>query len=175
MRGIIIYQGKYGATEQYAQWLADALRLPLLKAENATPAILAGYELVILGSSVYIGKLTIGNWLKQNLGILAAKKKLLLFIVCGTTVDDAAQQKLIIQNNLDAAIRAATEVFFLPGRCVVAKLAWGDRIMLKLGAWLENDPKKKAVMNKGFDNMDAKHLEGVKASILRLVTRVPVC
>jgi menaquinone-dependent protoporphyrinogen IX oxidase len=164
MNGIIIYQGKYGATEQYAQWLAGALHMPFLKADEVTPTILACYDLVILGSSVYVGKLTIGKWLKRNPDLLAGKK-LFLFIVCGTSAEDKEEQQKLLDNNLEPGFRKTTGVFFLPGRCIVSKLSWIDRLVLKMGAMLQKDPRKKAVMSHGFDHMDQKSLQGLIAAV----------
>src|SRR5437588_7827730 len=104
MNGIIIYQGKYGATQQYAQWLSDSLHLSFIEAGTVTSAMLADHDLVILGSSVYVGKMVIAKWLKRNLAALA-KKKILLFIVCATPAADKREQQKIIDNNLDPAIR----------------------------------------------------------------------
>jgi menaquinone-dependent protoporphyrinogen IX oxidase len=160
MNGIIIYQGKYGATEQYAQWLAGALHMPFLKADEVTPTILAGYDLVILGSSVYVGKLTIAPWLKRNPDLLAGKK-LFLFIVCGTSAEDKAEQQKLLGNNLEPEVMKTKGIFFLPGRCVVSRLSWKDRFVLKMGAMLQKDPQKKAVMNHGFDHMDKKNLRSL--------------
>jgi len=157
MNGIIIYQGKYGATEQYAHWLGTALSLKCLDARDVTPAYLTGHDPIILGSSVYMGKLVIGKWLQEYADALAGKK-VLLFIVCGAAANDAGQQQKLIASNLDATITLATQVFFVPGRCVVSKLSWKDRFILKMGAWLQKDTVKKVVMTQGFDRMDQKNL-----------------
>jgi menaquinone-dependent protoporphyrinogen IX oxidase len=166
MKGIIIYQGKYGATEQYAQWLAGSLHMTFLKAADVTPAMIGGYDLVILGSSVYVGKLVIREWLKRNLSTLTGKK-LFLFIVSGTTTDDKIQQQQVLSTNLEPEIRKTIEVFFLPGRCVVGKLSWKDRFVLKMGAMLQRDPEKKAIMNQGFDKVDQKSLDSLIAAVGR--------
>jgi len=166
MKGIIIYQGRYGATDQYAHWLADALHVPLLRVESATTAMLAGYDVVILGSSVYVGNLLIAKWLDRNAGALA-EKKVFLFIVCGTTADDTAQQQQIIRNNLGKALSRSVSWFFLPGKCVISGLSWKDRFILKMGAWLEKDPKKKAAMQQGFNHMDRKKLDPLIAAVER--------
>lgn len=164
MKGIIIYQGRYGATAQYGRWLADALGFPLLPAESITAARLASYDLVIAGSSVYVGNLLIAKWLDRHAGDLA-EKKVWLFVVCGTTADDLGRQAQLINNNLGRALQRTTPVFFLPGRCVIAKLSWKDRLVLKIGAWLQKDPRQKAVMNQGFDRMDKKRLEPLIAAV----------
>jgi len=164
MNGIIIYQGKYGATEQYAQWLAGALHMPFLKADQVTSGMLTGYDVVILGSSVYVGKLTIGKWLKENFNLLAGKK-IFVFIVCSTSADDKAEQRQLLRTNLEPGGMKTTGVFFLPGRCIVSKLSWKDRFVLKMGAMLQKDPQKKAVMSQGFDYMDKKNLRSLISAV----------
>ena len=164
MKGIIIYRGKYGATEQYAQWLSESLHLSFIKASEVTPAILDDYDTVFVGSSVYIGKLAIGKWMTSNLEALT-RKKIVVFIVCGTLAGDKEGQRRIIENNLDPAILKVAKVFFLPGRCVVSKLSWMDRFIIKTGAMLEKDILKKASMSQGFDRMDRKSLDSLIAAI----------
>jgi menaquinone-dependent protoporphyrinogen IX oxidase len=158
MKGIIIYKGKYGATEQYATWLADALKLIRIKTDIAAPDIIAQYDVVIMGSSIYVGQLVINKWLKQHSELLS-KKKLFLFVVSGSTTNDELLQQQVLDKNLDPLLRDKVKVFFLPGRCRKSRLSWKDRIVLKMGAWLEKDPQKKRVMENGFDNMDKKALD----------------
>ena len=158
MKGIIIYNGKYGATEQYATWLAEALKLLKIKTEIAASDIIAQYDVVIMGSSIYVGRLVIDQWLKQHSKLLS-KKKLFLFVVSGSTSNDKLLQQAVLDKNLDPLLRDKVKVFFLPGRCINSRLSWTDRIVLKMGAWLEKDPQKKQVMENGFDNMDKNALD----------------
>jgi len=167
MNGIIIYQGKYGATRQYAHWLGETLQMPVSKVENVTPAVLALYDTIIIGSSVYIGRLLLRDWLKEN-DIRLKDKKLFIFIVCSFAVNDMTQQLEIIKNNLGAKIKDVAEIFFLPGRCVVSGLSWKDRLMLKLGAWIEKDPEKKSVMRNGFDHLERSNLKPLIENIHRM-------
>jgi len=169
MKGIIIYAGKYGATAQYAQWLADTLKLPALPAEKTRTADLSRCDVVILGSSVYVGKLVIRRWLRDHEATLAGKA-ILLFIVCGTSADDINAQDKIVQNNLGTAVRQAAKIFFLPGRCIISKLSWKDRLLLHFGAMLAKEPAQKAGMRSGFDRMDRKAL----GELVREVSRYSV-
>ena len=99
MNGIIIYQGKYGATRQYAHWLGETLQMPVSKVENVTPAVLALYDTIVIGSSVYIGRLVLRDWLKEN-DIRLKDKKLFIFIVCSFAVNDMTQQREIIKKTI---------------------------------------------------------------------------
>jgi len=166
MKGIIIYNGRYGATQQYATWLAEELKMSSIKSDEATPDILAMYDTVIVGGSIYVGQLVINKWLKQHSELLS-KKKLFLFVVSGGTTNDELLQKQVLNKNLDPLLRDMVKVFFLPGRCLKSRLSWKDRIVLKMGAWLEKDPQKKMVMENGFDNMDKKALDPMIDAIKR--------
>lgn len=86
MKGIVVYQSKYGATNKYAQWIGSDLGLPVFETRELDPGQLEKYDLIILGSSVYIGRLLIKKWLKNNFKYLL-NKKTFFFVVCGTPVD----------------------------------------------------------------------------------------
>ncbi|PUZ29287.1 hypothetical protein DCC81_07460 [Chitinophaga parva] len=168
MKAVIIYAGKYGATEQYAQWLAERLQLPVLKADDANAAALAGYDLVILGSSVYVGQLVIRTWLQAH-QVALLSKKLLLFIVCGSTYQDPPEQRKVLENNLEPALRKTTRVFFLPGRCIIKNLSWKDRLLLRFGALAAKDPVQKAAMRSGFDRLDRAALDELASAARAII------
>ena len=66
MKGVIVYKSKYGATTQYANWLADELSVPLVRAEEFDSKNLSDFDFIILAGSVYIGKWLLREWVKQN-------------------------------------------------------------------------------------------------------------
>ena len=74
MKGIIVYKGKYGATRQYAQWLGEELNLPVFPAADLQTDSLLQCDFIIIGSSVYIGKLQISKWLSNNQAAIRGKK-----------------------------------------------------------------------------------------------------
>ena len=86
MKGLIVYKGRYSATRQYAKWLSEELRLPAYVSDIANEDDVDNADFVIIGSSVYIGKLQIKKWLLRNAKALSGKK-LFFFMVCGTPSD----------------------------------------------------------------------------------------
>jgi len=74
MKGLVIYKGKYGATKQYAMWIGQELQLPVASADRFHIDELPKYDFFILGSSVYIGKLEIKDWLKKILMFCKIKR-----------------------------------------------------------------------------------------------------
>lgn len=50
----IIYTSKYGATEKYAQWLAEETGADLYKSD-VNPSVLKGYERIVFGGGIHAG------------------------------------------------------------------------------------------------------------------------
>src|SRR5947208_2624101 len=98
MKGVIIYNGKYGTTQQYATWLGEQLQLPILKADDSNSHQLRLFDFVVVAGSVYIGKWLMRDWVKQNAEILK-QKKLFFLIVCGTPASMGAKQAEIANTN----------------------------------------------------------------------------
>lgn len=67
MKGVVVYKTKYGATSQYAQWISKDLNLPFFEIDELDDGQLDNNGYIIIGSSVYVGKLLIEKWLKNNL------------------------------------------------------------------------------------------------------------
>jgi menaquinone-dependent protoporphyrinogen IX oxidase len=74
MNGVIIYQGKYGATQQYAEWLGTELHLTVISSNKINGEALDKFQYLLIGTSVYIGRLQIEKWMKKNLLFLIGKK-----------------------------------------------------------------------------------------------------
>ena len=164
-KGAILYSSRYGATRQYAEWLANELQWPLLATGNITNTDLAAYDSLIIGSSVYIGRLLIKDWLKKHNPVLG-DKDLSFFIVCATPASERDQQETIARTNIPHDLIGPENVFFLPGRLTIGKLSWRDRLMLRMGARMQKDPAKKAAMLSDVDYVRKEHL----APILQHVT-----
>lgn len=157
MKSIIVYLGKYGATQQYAHWLGDALQQQVYHATCISEDILEECDAVIIGSSVYVGKLLISKWLKKNEAILK-KKKLLFFIVCGTPPGQKDKLQQIVKGSISDALTANAAMYFLRGRMIIRKLSWKDRMVLKLGAAVTKDPVEKKEMLRNFDDVKKENL-----------------
>ncbi|WP_276502618.1 flavodoxin domain-containing protein [Terrimonas pollutisoli] len=157
MKGIVVYKGKYGATAQYANWLSEELNVPVCTAGDLSTKDLQPYDLVIIGTSVYIGKLQISQWLKDNLAVLKSKK-LFLFLVAGTPPHEKEKLEAYIRSGVPAELMANCIIFFLPGRLTIKKLSWKDRFMLKMGARLTKDPAVKKGMLTDYDHVKRENI-----------------
>lgn len=163
MKGIIVYKGKYGATQQYATWIGEALKWPLFTPEQLLNPTLDDADVVIVGGSVYAGQLTLHDWLKKHAHQLL-RKKVFLFIVCATPADKKDVLDQIAKHNIPALLQDLV-VFFFRGRLVINELSWLHKLMLKLASRTTKDPDEKERMVHGFDAMN-------KDSILPLLQLV---
>lgn len=160
MKAVILYKSKHGATQQYAQWLADDLQLPVFTEPGFSPSWLDSYDLVIVGGSVYAGRWTMHDWLARHASRFE-NKKLVFFIVCGTPSHEINTLKAIARQNIPAGLLDKYPVFYLHGRLVKDTLTWSERWLLKIGAWLTKDPVKKREMTADFDDVKREHLDGI--------------
>lgn len=169
MKALIIFKGKYGATRQYAQWLQEVLSIPMRPPEEIAVENLNEFDSVLIGSSVYIGKLMIRDWLRQNCKYLE-NKKLFFFVVCGTPDIDEVSKERLLTDNIPAKLRVDSQVFLLPGRVIRKQLGWKDRLMLEIGARLEKDAAKRKTMLQDKDNVNKEAIRDMVTAVTRFKT-----
>ena len=170
MTGIVIYKSKYGATAQYAHWIGEELNVPVCVATLENQQIFNYCQYIVLGTSVYEGKLLIAKWIRRNRNILA-NKKIFLFIVCGTPASEVEKLNDILKRNIPADLLNNSEVFFLRGRMIKGKLTGFDRFILKMGASITKDPIERKNMLTDFDEVNKENLTDF-ISTIRKHTRV---
>jgi menaquinone-dependent protoporphyrinogen IX oxidase len=157
MKGLIVYKGKYGATRQYAEWLAEELRVPVEPADTVTAARLSDYDVILIGTSVYIGKLKIAAWIKENQSLLE-NKKIIFFLVSATKPTEKEKLDAYARSGIPEIIRKRSKIFYLPGRVILDKLSWSDRFLLEIGARLSKASNGKKNKPIDFDNVKKEHL-----------------
>lgn len=157
MKGIIIYKGKYGATQQYAEWFGGELSLPVADSKDIKENELTYYDFLLIGTSVYIGKLQIQKWLKDNFSFIRSKK-IFLFQVAATPPEEKEKRQAYNRSGIPSAIINNCEFYFLPGRMMMQKLSWKDRFMLKMGARLTKDPAAKKTMLTDYDDVRKENI-----------------
>lgn len=160
MKGIIIYKGKYGATKQYAEWIAVETNLKVSALEDFDYSKLKNADVLIICSSVYVGKLLIAKWVKKNYHVLV-NKKLFFIIVCATPSSEKKKQEKILWDNIPVELVKGNEVNFLPGRLTINKLSWKDAIILRMGSWMIKDPQIKKSMRHDIDGVKREHIADI--------------
>jgi menaquinone-dependent protoporphyrinogen IX oxidase len=168
-KGALIYSSRYGATRQYAEWIGQQLQIPAMDVDELYPGELGGFDYLVLGTSVYIGKMLIKGWLHHHLEQLRSKQ-LVLFVVCGTPSSEKQKQEQIVRDNVPEGLIPMENIFFLPGRLTIGDLSWKDRLLLKMGARVEKDLSKRAAMSRDIDGVKKENITGVVNSAITIVS-----
>ncbi|MEO7982438.1 MAG: flavodoxin domain-containing protein [Bacteroidota bacterium] len=164
MNAIIIYKGKYGATKQYATWLGEELELSVQPTSIINREQLDRYDTFLIGTSVYIGKLQVKKWMKQNQSFLQ-HKKIFLFQVAATPPEQKDKRQSYNLEGIPPELAGCCECYFLPGKMCMDKLSWRDRVLLKMGARLEKNENEKRRMLTDYDEVKREHLAEIIAGV----------
>jgi menaquinone-dependent protoporphyrinogen IX oxidase len=161
MRGAIFFSSRYGSTEQYAQWIAEATSLPAYDIDDIH-ASLAEYDFLVLGSPVVYFKPMFHRWVRRNLNDILARPTV-FFSVSGA--GDGPKLDGWLANSLPAPFMSHVTHVALRGRQNPDELSRFDRTMLIIGGLFNPDRKAAKQEMRGFDAMD-------KASIGPIVERI---
>ncbi len=158
MRGIILFQSKYGATEKYANWLAERTGYTLLETKQANIKTVQTYDTVILGGGIYASGIAGLSFLKKHITALRGKN---LFVFCvGASPFDAAAFDEIVKHNLVDTL-ADIPCYYCRGTWNPDAMHVIDRSLCKLlhravqkKNPAEYAPWEKALIEAGDDNCD---------------------
>jgi len=161
MGGAVFFSSRYGSTEQYAQWIAEATSLPVhdLRKSDAT---LTEFDFLVLGTPVIYFKPMFHRWVKRNLEDILARPTV-LFSVSGAGAGSKLDRWLA--KSLPASLMSHVTHVALRGRQNPEELNRYDRAMLIIGGLFNPDRKAARDEMQGFDSMD-------KASIEPIVERI---
>lgn len=153
MKGIILYQSKYGATKKYAQWLAEATGFDVAETKKADIRQVAQYDTVILGGGVYASGIAGLSFLRRHMDKLAGKK-VIAFCVGASPYDEAAVQQ-IVQHNMKGVL-AGVPLFYCRGAWDEEAMGLVDRMLCRM-------------LQKAVAKQDASTLEPWMAALLSAV------
>ncbi len=157
MSGAIFFSTKHGSTAEYANWIGEASGLPVFDV-NDTNADPSKYDFLVLGSALIFYKLTIRRWAKANLADIAHKSKI-LFSVSGA--GDSPKLQRWVAASLPEKLLSKMDHVALRGRMDPKKLNWALRLIMRIGAFLNPDPRASKEERVGFDYVDRSSIEPI--------------
>ncbi|MFA5134423.1 MAG: flavodoxin domain-containing protein [Patescibacteria group bacterium] len=130
MRKAIFYFSKWGATKQYADWIAEAVPgTDVIDAINGKPDP-SPYGAIIIATRAYMGRIAAASYLARNRETLKSKKVYLL--VVGMSPQDADDSKMQY-NSIPVEIRNALQGYAkVPGAIDLDKLGFIVKKMFKM-------------------------------------------
>lgn len=161
MNGIIIYKSKYGSTREYAEWLRAETGFTLFDVKHC-PRDLGGYDVVVLGCSVFAGKLNLASWLRQRWAQLQGKQVLLFVTHVNTGEGEFAK---VVPQSLPEDIAQQLKVFPVGGRYNLQQMSFLDRTLIKMVSSMEKRPEVKAELLTERDFVKRENLNDILATL----------
>ena len=168
-RVLIIYQSKYGSTRQYAEWIHRDILSDLVDVEKADKPEFSGYDVIVFGSYIRMGRIVIAPFIVENWGNITGKK-VILFTTSGTPPGHPNIRK-IYDGGLPEHIQREIKYFPLRGRILSKDLSFFDNKLVAVGRMMERDESLKKFMAEDFDEVKSESLvpmlEYIKTRILQ--------
>ncbi len=120
-RTILVYKTKYGTTETYARWIAQALGADLFETSQIGPQELAGYDTIIQGGGLYAGGILGVGLITKNFDKLK-DKNLVVFTVGLADPKNPSQFQSVIDKNFTQEMKSKIKIFHFRGGMDYKKL-----------------------------------------------------
>ena len=131
MNPIVIYTSKYGSTEKYANWIAEALDCPAKKLKDIRPQDLTAYDTILYGGGLYASSISGFKTFLKKLGT-AQNKTLILFMVgmANPALKEIYQQTA--DQNIPSEWKGRFKVFSLRGDLLFSKMSVIHKVMMQV-------------------------------------------
>lgn len=163
---LVAYTSKYGSTQQYAEWIAEALGATAKRASEVTAEDIAASDVILCGAYLRIGKYMGADFLTSHWDLLK-DKKVGLFTVSGAPGTSPEQAKWF-EANIPREVRARVRHFPLQGRSrdldlKDRMLIWFPKMAWRITYMLDRSPKNKATLEsfKPFDGVKREYIQPI--------------
>lgn len=132
MNTLIVYASKYGCTEKCAELLSKELidKVDIINLKKVSDIDISKYEKIIIGGSIYIGKIQkeVTEFCSKNLGNL--KEKRIGLFICGMQEGEAINTEFS-QNFNPELIKIADAREHFGGEFIFDKMNFIEKIIVK--------------------------------------------
>ena len=161
MKGLIIYCSVYGTTEQYAEWIGTEVSLKKNNYKMISESDIKNCDFLVIGSFVLAHKLAISRWLRKKQELLK-EKQLFIFSVSGAK-PGSKELDTVFSDSLPQPLLMKSKTYQFGGKMRYEDLTGFHKLMMKIGTFIEKDPKVKADMKRDMkvakNNVDIKFIE----------------
>ena len=113
MKTAIIYKTLLGTTKQYAEWLKEEIKTDVFKFNEASKDKLKEYDLIIVGSGIYAGKMPLVGYLEKVWDVVANKDIIILAVGAAPADNEITKQAY---QTIPEKIREKVKYFKLQGK-----------------------------------------------------------
>ncbi len=164
-KGIIIYKSKYGATKQYATWLAEMTGFDLAEIHKTSFNKVKTYETIVLCGGVYASSIAGLSFLKKYMKYLNDKKVTILAV--GATPYDEHVITAVKEHNLKHELNDIP-LFYAHGIFDESKMSFRDRTLIKMlkKSLMKKDPSSYTSLEKTIMSTDQEQAKDIQKEYL---------
>jgi menaquinone-dependent protoporphyrinogen IX oxidase len=145
MKAVVVYKSKTGFTKKYAEWIAEDLLADIFEVSKVNIKMLAEYDTIIYGGSLYAVGINGVKLITQNINKLKDKK-----VVVFTTGASPSRENVINEvrdKNFTADQQKYIKFFYLRGGFNYSKLNLFDKFLMTLLKWKIKSKKEEELTN----------------------------
>ena len=175
-RTIVIFDSKYGFTEQYARWISAALGCPAVRRKDFDSADFSSCETIIYGGGLYAGGVSGIRLLTEHWNQLSGRNVVLF--TCGLAdpadPDNAAHIRTSLSKALSAEMMEKIHLFHLRGGIDYARLNLKHKAMMAmLRRWLlRKDPGSLRIEDRQLLETYGKQIDFTSQSAIEPLIRL---
>lgn len=153
----VVYHSKHGATEKYAQWIAEETGAVLFKEKECKAKQLADFDVVVYGGAVHAGGILGIKFLQKGIKELEGKK--IFAFAVGLMVNSQETQEQCREINFVKDI-ANIPCFFLPGAYKPEEIKGMDKAIIGIVKKMVESKKSLEVTDKDRELIEALNAGG---------------
>jgi len=127
---LVLYRSKYGSTQRYAQWIAEAVDADIMDVSKADPDLLSGYDTIVFGGSLHAVGITGVKVITDNYAAIKDKRLIVFCVGCSPGRD--RDLKKVWEANFTEKMRDRIPFFYARGAFDFKKLHCIDKMMMRL-------------------------------------------
>lgn len=171
MKTVVLYKGKYGATGQYARWIAEELQCDLFEADKFPARDFQKYDNIIYGGALQAGGIKGFELIRKN-RMKIMDKKVVIFAV-GLSTDSQENRIQVREINFNKYALSGMTLYYCKGAFDPEKVKGMDRAIINLtlnmlkkkpeSQWTEDERRLYHDMTEGADYIDKQYIEPIVA------------
>lgn len=169
LKGLIVYKTKYGSTRQYAQWISDELKFDIADVLTFDSDLLEDYDIIIIGSHIFGGKIMIADWVASREQLLQGKP-LYFFTVSGTPPKNRSLFDLY-RESIPDSLQKRAQYFAFHGKMRYDELDRIDKMTMNMGVLMSRKSSDRDSMRKGYDHVKKKAIFGLVNAVKKNIKK----
>ncbi len=125
---VVVYKSKYGSSQRYAHWIADAVGADIYKSKDIKLDDLRNYNTIVFCGGVYAGSIIGFSLIKRNFSLLNRKKIIVVAVGSSGKMKEASETAQ--KRNFTPEMAEQIRLFMLRGAIDYTKMSMFDKFIM---------------------------------------------